>query len=55
MNQIVAETTFNGKPLVVEKLPSGKYQVKLDGIIKHPDCTCEDALGAVFFYLNSLQ
>lgn len=55
MNQIIAEALFNGKLLVVEKLASGMYQVKLDGVIKHPNCTCEDALRAVFFYLNSLS
>lgn len=55
MNEIIAEALVNGKPLVVEKLPSGKYQVSLNGVVRHPNCTAEDAMRAMAFYMNGIK
>lgn len=53
MSKIIVDITFNGKPLIVEKLSEEHYQVKYNDKITHPELKADDVMRALGFYMNN--
>lgn len=51
--KIIIEVTFNNKPLVVEEVSPDLFQVKLDGVVKHPNLKTEDVIRVLGFYMHN--
>lgn len=56
----IIDVDLNGKPLQVISVFEGfpeptYYEVIVDGVVKHPDCSVEDALRALGHYINGLS
>ena len=50
---IITEITFNDKPLRVEKLTDGTYQIRHGDKVTHPNLKAEDVIRALAFYMNN--
>ena len=50
-NIIVEVETPNGD-LIVYKTDEATYQVEMNGVIRHPNCTSEDTMRALAHYLQ---
>lgn len=48
---IISSCEFNGKTLRVEKM-GDTFQVVVDEVVKHPNCTAEDVIRVMSHYLN---
>lgn len=51
----IIEVQSNEKKISVEKLETGKYQVLVDGVIKHPELEAEDVMRTLGWYLHNTE
>lgn len=52
-NELIVEVDEGGTVVQVFKDKNGVYQVHCDGVVRHPDCSAEDAMRALGAYLQS--
>jgi len=50
---IIAECETDKSSVLVVRDAAGMYQVIRDGVLRHPNCTAENAMTALAFYLHS--
>jgi len=52
-HKIIAECETDRSSVVVVLDEAGMYQVVRDGVLRHPNCTAENVMTALAFYLHS--
>lgn len=52
-HKIIAECETTRSSVIVVLDDAGMYQVVRDGVLRHPNCTAENVMSALAFYLHS--
>jgi hypothetical protein len=54
-NDVIVDVDMFGKQLLVKRKENGHYDVIHDGVVRHPDVTAENAIGALGHYIHGLN